>query len=236
MGGPIETLFVHGAGGGPWEWSLWQRTWAALGRPSRAIDLRPLDPLEATRFADYCAQLLDAIGSRPVVLVGASLGGLLALSVAGSNTTDVRALVLVNPIPPSPWSARLPPREREPPVIPWGRVASLAGTRRAVPDADDATCAVAWRLWRDESRAVLDDAYDGIDCVRTTIPTLAVASGDDDDVPPALTREVALALGWTIVDVAGASHVGPLLGRSAGVCAEQAAAWVALAERLQIRA
>ena len=236
MAGPIETLFVHGAGGGPWEWALWQHAWAAAGRASHAIELRPLDPLASTRFADYGAQLLDAIGTRPVVVAGASLGGLLALSAAGSHATDIRALVLVNPMPPSPWSARLPPRKDEPPVIPWGRVASLAGTRRALPDADDATHAIAWRLWRDESRAVLDDARAGIDCPRTTIPTLAFASGEDDDVPAALTHEVAQALGWTTVDVAGASHVGPLLGRTAGACAAHALSWLALAERLQIRA
>jgi len=72
---------------------------------------------------------------------------------------------------------------------------------------------------------VLDDARAGIALPARPVPTLAFAAEHDVDVPPDLTHEAAEALGWNVVDVRGASHVGPLLGRSAASSAEQAAAW-----------
>ena len=70
---------------------------------------------------------------RPRALVGASLGGLIAMACADGAD----ALVLVNPLPPAPWAERLP-SSRWPDLVPWRRDARLASTRRALPDSDDA--------------------------------------------------------------------------------------------------
>src|SRR5687768_3584762 len=148
-----HAVLVHGAGGGGWEWNVWRRVFAAHGLETDALDLRPVDAgLPATCFEDYAAQVravLDAV-PRPCALVGASLGGLLAMACAGAAD----ALVLVNPLPPAPWADLLPSREW-PDTVPWGRNARLASTRRALPDSDDATALFAFRRWRDESGAVL---------------------------------------------------------------------------------
>jgi pimeloyl-ACP methyl ester carboxylesterase len=157
------------------------------------------------------------------VLVGASLGGLLALAAA----TDVRpaALVLVNPLPPAPLHALLPTRGANAAVVHWRRNATLAGTRRALPDADDATCLYAWRRWRDESGAVLDEALAGIALPTPPCPALVLASRHDSDVPAALSRRLAehLQAQFLVVD---ASHVGPLLGRACASSARLVAAWL----------
>lgn len=219
-----SALLVHGAGGGGWEWAAWRRVFAAHGIEAEAPDLMPSSAgLASTTFANYGAQVRDWLEPlpRPRALVGASLGGLLALSCA--DLAD--ALVLVNPLPPSPWAARLPAREW-PDVVPWRREARLASTRRSIPDADDATALFAFRRWRDESGVVLRAAQSGIVIERPVCPVLCVVSAQDDEVPPMLT--VALAAAWqaSLLHAPSPSHVGPLLGRGATAVAAQAVAWL----------
>ena len=207
---------IHGAGAGGWEWHVWRAVFESRGWTVDAPDLRP-----AQRLDDYAAQL-DA--PRGALLVGASLGGLLALMVAARLAPS--ALVLVNPLPPAPFHRGLPPRDW-PDVVPWRANASLAGTRAALPDADDAACRYAFARWRDESGAVLREAYAGVDVALPTCRTLLMLSTNDEDVPPGAGISLAGALGEraNIVRCDGASHAGPLLGRAAARFAVIAAAF-----------
>lgn len=216
-------MFVHGAGGGGWEWAAWCRVFAAAGWDALAPDLRPAPAgLAATTLADYAAQVQGWVATtpRPRVLVGASLGGLLAAMHAdAADAAD--ALVLVNPLPP----AGLPAAEPLPAVVPWGRTASLAGTRRALPDADDLAALHAFRRWRDESGRVLAEARAGVALARPRVPVLVIASDGDDDVPPAASAALAAQWGATLWPVPG-SHVGPLLGRQAPALAAAVLPWL----------
>jgi pimeloyl-ACP methyl ester carboxylesterase len=223
-GPPRRALFVHGAGAGGWEWNLWSGVFAAEGYAVAAPDLLPdAMGLAATQFEYYLEQVIAA-GAGASVLIGASLGGLLALKAV--ERLQPRALVLVNPLPPGPLSLRLPPREPYPEVVPWGRDADLAGTRRALPDADEATCLHAFRRWRDESGAVLNAARAGIECARPACPVLVLASTDDEDVPVEVSLALAAELQADALRLRGASHVGALLGNGATAAAEQAVAWL----------
>ena len=85
MTGARAALFVHGAGGGGWEWNVWRGVFEAAGFHVEAPDLMPArSDVTATRLQDYQAQVRAALAAlpRPRVLVGASLGGLLALNAA----------------------------------------------------------------------------------------------------------------------------------------------------------
>lgn len=121
--------------------------------------------------------------------------------------------------------AGLPARDW-PDVVPWRRDARLASSRRALPDADDATALFAFRHWRDESGAVLRAARAGIAIARPACAVLCVASARDEDVPPRLTRALAHAWDADCLELPGASHVGPLLGRAAPAVAAQVAQWL----------
>ncbi|HEY4556436.1 MAG TPA: hypothetical protein VIG68_08390, partial [Lysobacter sp.] len=58
---PINLLLVHGAGGGGWEWAIWQRVFDARGWTSAAPDLQPAAAgLAATGLDDYLAQVRAA--------------------------------------------------------------------------------------------------------------------------------------------------------------------------------
>ncbi|RDY67128.1 alpha/beta fold hydrolase [Lysobacter soli] len=226
-----RAVLVHGAGGGGWEWNVWRRVFAALGIEAQALDLQPAeDGLEATGLADYAAQVSTALEAspRPCAVVGASLGGLLAMVCA--DAAD--ALVLVNPLPPAPWVEDLPSREW-PDVVPWQRDARLDSTRRALPDSDEATALFAFRRWRDESGLVLRQAHAGLLLDAPACPTLCIASSQDEDVPPEVTAELARAWDADLLRVASPGHVAPLLGRGAAAVATQAAAW--LTARLSAR-
>jgi pimeloyl-ACP methyl ester carboxylesterase len=222
----LQALAIHGAGGGGWEWLIWQRVWRALGASLQAPDLLPVGSgLADTGLEDYCAQM-ETVARRaaPPVLVGASLGGLIALDLAVRIAAP--ALILVNPLPPAGIEPRPRSRTFAGDIVPWGRQASLEGTRRALPDADAAAALYALRRWRDESVAVLVQAADRV-CGLPRCPVLVIAGADDDDIAPAASAALARRLDADFLCIPGCSHVGPLLGRGAAKIAGQAAAWLA---------
>lgn len=221
---PPCALAIHGAGGGGWEWAVWQRVWAAAGQPLLAPDLMPAAAgLAETGLDDYLSALRGAARplSRPL-LVGASLGGLLALALAAP--LQATALVLVNPLPPAGILPRPPARRYDGPVVPWGSRRRLASSQRSLADADAAAVLWAFRRWRDESAAVLEQAVAGLGVQWPKCPVLVLASRDDEDVPFAASQAVAAACGaafWPL----RSSHAGPLLGRDAAAVAVRALAW-----------
>jgi len=94
-------LLVHGLGGA---WQNWLENLPALGREFRviAVDLPgfggsdPLPPpAEMETHVEVLASLLDRLAIPDVVLVGHSLGGLIALLFASAYPTRLRGLVLV---------------------------------------------------------------------------------------------------------------------------------------------
>jgi len=221
-----RVVCVHGAGAGGWEWGIWARVLGAHGFDVLAPDLMPCDAgLAATRFDDYRAQVLNwcrGAGPRPI-LVGASLGGLLALACA--KAADASAVVLVNPVPPAggPSLPRMGPYAA---VVPWGSRRSLAGTRRAMPDADDAARMLAFRRWRDESGAVLEAARAGM-AIETPACSILVLAGElDAEVPAAVSRALADRLGADFERIGNAGHVDPLLGREAARIAMRVTDWL----------
>lgn len=220
-----HAFLLHGSGGGGWEWNIWLRVFRARGWQVQAPDLQPVaQGLAATRLHDYIEQARIAIEAMPTprIAIGASLGGLLACA----NASRVDALVLINPLPPSPWQQLMPSFSRGGDIVPWSSTASLAGTRRALRDADDATCLYAFRRWRDESVAVLREARDGVSLPMPARPMLMIVSGKDEDVPESASLAFAESLGARVLRLPGASHVGPLLGRSAAAVAGQAVDWL----------
>ena len=219
-----HVLLLHGAGGGGWEWNLWCDVLAASRIEAVTPDLQPAaGGLEITTLDDYLAQTRATLRvlPRPRALIGASLGGLLAMACAD----EADALVVVNPLPSQPWSASLPSKVW-PDVVRWRSDARLASTRRALPDVDDATVLFAFRHWRDESGAVLRAAQSGIDIAKPQCPLLCIVSAHDDDVPPELTRALAWEWEAELLQAASPSHVGPLLGRGAPALAAQVAGWL----------
>jgi pimeloyl-ACP methyl ester carboxylesterase len=94
-------VFIHGAGMDHSVWA-WQTRWFAWrGHGVLALDLPghgrsdgpPLATIEA--MADWIAQVLNHLDAAPAVLVGHSMGSLVALAAASRHADKVRALALV---------------------------------------------------------------------------------------------------------------------------------------------
>lgn len=220
-------ILVHGAGGGAWQWQRWGEILAKKHWPLEMVELRPSPAgLVVTTFEDYLQQLIHITRrcSLPPILMGASLGGLLALKVA--QYVDVGALVLVNSVPPKgtpewpPWPGTYPAVAR------WSTQSTLEGTRTALGDADEATVAWAQTQWRDESGLVLNALNTGIVVLPPAIPILSIIGGGDDEVPETCSFAMARTLKADAYYFAGAGHVGPLLGRRAGEIAHLVARWL----------
>ncbi len=95
---------LQGAGSGAWEWSIWRRVFEAGGLPVDAFDLTPSDALGSTQYEHYLRQVRDQIvTSKPTLLMGASLGGLLVAEAMSENiyAESVQALILLLPNAPS---------------------------------------------------------------------------------------------------------------------------------------
>ena len=223
---------VHGAGGGAWEWLIWQRVFEATGTLTCAFDLVPNGALAATHYSHYLTQVHNQIEMfKPNVLIGASLGGLLAAEAYGA-APSIRALVLIAPMPKGGGAGM----EIALPVKRWAHATELAKTARALADADSAAIAFSHARWRDESASVLNTAYAGRDFTASTRPTLMLVAENDLDIVENGLRAWAISEQMDVQCVRGASHTGVLLGRSAAPTAELAHRWAvaALANKCSI--
>ncbi len=217
----LTLVFVHGAGGGGWEWEIWRRVAEARACSVIAPDLQA-DPagLEQTGLDDYQAQVSKLLESHPdCVLIGASLGGLLVLR----ERCSVRARIAVNPLVPQSMggeNARAWPDRVE-----WRR-SSLQSSVRSLSDGSGSAALYAHQRWRDESGRVLREAHCCPVLPVPIEPTLIMAAQNDVDVPPAAMRDLADALDADYLSIAKASHLGPLLGNGAAASAALALAWL----------
>jgi pimeloyl-ACP methyl ester carboxylesterase len=102
-------LLVHA---GVCDSGMWTPQWESFPRTHRTVrcDLRgfgrtPIPPEPYSSAADV-AELLEALSLGPVAVVGASLGGLVALDLALSRPELVSSLVIADaPLPDHEWSA-----------------------------------------------------------------------------------------------------------------------------------
>lgn len=225
-GGHAHALALHGAGAGGWEFNIWRARFVAAGWSFAAPDLQPQDPLEATRLSHYRTQVEQiCTQQRPQLIIGASLGGLLAMLVDAPSAATVPR-ILINPLPPAPWHRELPQRSW-PDRVNWAHRHDLAGTRRALGRSDAVSVAYAQQRWRDESGAVLREAQLGVACPHYKARTLVIAGALDADVPAAASRQLAADIGADYLELPEAGHVDPLCGSTVHALLDQVLRWVA---------
>jgi pimeloyl-ACP methyl ester carboxylesterase len=225
MASTATVLMVHGAGGGGWEYDLWSPVFAKAGYAVVARDLVPVRGGYAeTRLDDYIAQVVSWApkDGGPVVLVGASMGGVLALKAA--ERLSPAAVVLVNSVAPAGVGPKRPAK-KNPPVVRWAD-GPLADTRAAMPDSDEKTILWAWKRWRDESGAVMDALRAGVSCKKPRCPVLAVLGTADTDILHATGLALASWAGADVHTYRNMSHVGPLMSRRAAEVAGAVVGWL----------
>lgn len=219
-------IFIHGAGGGGWEWRIWRAVFESRGWHALTPDLQPAATgLAATTVEDYASQVEACAAAlpSPPVLVGASMGGLLILKAV--ERVAAAALVLVNGIPPAGVRGWPAVARTFPDVVPWSNL-SLAATRNSLPDADEETVRWVHGKWRDESGQVMRTLQAGAAVTPPRLPTLAIAGMQDRDVPPDVSLKLAQTVSADLMCFDGVSHMGALLGRRASTIADIACDWL----------
>ena len=225
LGSTGTVVMVHGAGGGGWEYDLWRPEFEKRGWKVVAPDLQPArHGLAHTMVTDYQEQVRvwSRHAKRPLVIVGASMGGGLALATSSSVRPDL--IVLIGSVPPKSIEVERKPT-KFPEIVRWAN-GPIDDTRAAMPDSDEKTVRWAWKKWRDESGAVMGALAEGLDVPRPECPSLVVWGKDDTDVPVDVGRKIADAFGSDLKEYAGTSHVGPLMGRRAKEVAKDILNWI----------
>lgn len=230
---PSTVVMVHGAFCGGWVFDDFRRPFEAAGLKVAAPDLRGHGPEDRRgdvanlSMADYAADItalcrrIAAEDGEPPVLLGHSMGGLVAQMIAGR--LPLAGLVLL--APSAPWgvfgssleeavtAATLPLVAPTPfsPVEPDLHLLKGFSLDRLAPGAREAA---AQRVRPESARAILETLNWWLDPLMTTrtnppppgLESLVISGGKDRVHPPATVRQVAGRLGAEYVEMAGMSH------------------------------
>lgn len=209
------------------KWSMWEPQMPELTRHMRVLRVNhrghgasPAPPGEYTvgELADDVLALLDARGVERAAVVGACLGGMIALHLARLAPDRVERLVLLS------TTARATPAGR------WGELAAQArtsGARIAAPDITRCWFTPAFAEQRpdvvarmSEEAARVDTAGFAGGCAAVSgadhrkalaglrVPTMVVSAAHDPVAPPAHGRRVAALIPRACFEVVrGAAHL-----------------------------
>src|SRR5688500_5068502 len=201
-------LMLHGELGGSWLWQRFLAFFAPRGWEGHALNLRghfwsETVDFDEVDFDTYIGDALAAAGlmSRPPVVIGHGMGGLLALKVA--EALPVSALVLVSSAlprallpPPPPHMVRLLPLQYRRELLGWdGAVAQL---QRQNPDLSTSDVARVQHLMGVESGAARRRMLEGVEvelAALPAVPRLVIGGGLDRLFPEPDSERLAEWLG-----------------------------------------
>ena len=191
----------------------------ALDLPGFGAQADDPGPYTVAAMADHVQACIAELGLRNYRLVGHSMGGKVALALAGRRPAGLRSLVLLAPSPPN--AEPIDPQQRQRMLAAWGSRPAMsemvdAATVRILPTNVRTTLLEdmltvspnAWRAWllhgsREDITASLADL--SIDVL--------IASGDGDTAIPTAVLETELLprlASASLAVIAGAGHLLPI--------------------------
>lgn len=201
----LPVLLIHGVGLRAEAWGP-QMTALAQDHAVYAVDLPghggsdPLgDGAELADYAEWAAQVIDSLGCGPMVVVGHSMGAMIAAALAIWHPAQVAGVALLNPVHRRDPAARAAVLDRA------EQIAAGHGDRTAPLDrwfdaGDHALRAQVGGWLRDVSQqgyaaayaafALGDVAY-ASQLHRIRCPLLALTGADDGNSTPTMTHTIA---------------------------------------------
>ena len=218
-------LFLHGVGGGHHAWEDQVPYFGGLGYPSHAWD-QPgygksaiVEPYDLEQVSAALARLIESLGGEPVVLIGHSMGGLIAQETYVRHPELVKALALCFTSPAFAGgssdftrqflAARIGPldegksmAEIAAKLIPtMGSHSKLAEQIMAGVPPDTYRKAVQLLTTFDRRKELAD----------IKVPTLLIAGSEDKTAPPAVMEKMAGKIpGAEYVLMPDCGHLGPM--------------------------
>ena len=154
---PRRLVLVHGASSGPWVFESWEGRFPTF--EVLVPDLQAGLEVEHASMADYAEQVITAPGGAEAVVVGWSMGGLVAMLAAQSQ--HPAALVLVEPSQPRELG------RHDTAVVPTVGAYDAETMYGPLPPGT---------RHRPESRLALEERQRGISIPRIDCPLLVIAS------------------------------------------------------------
>jgi pimeloyl-ACP methyl ester carboxylesterase len=235
-----HAVLLHGIGGGSAAWAdglaATGSALAAVGVTALAVDLPgygdspAIVPLTMAAMADRVAALIATLPGQRAVVVGHSMGGMVAQELVATRPALVTALVLLGTSsafgkPGGEWQAEFL-RQRFAPLDGGlgmaaladelvGAMAGSAADPTRQQRARDLMAAVAESTYRQALTALV--GFDRrADLARIEVPTLVVTGDQDRTAPADVARRMAERISAAeFVVVAGLGHLGPMLSPDA---------------------
>jgi pimeloyl-ACP methyl ester carboxylesterase len=212
-------ILVHGSVNAASVWTFWQPALADGGWASYAIDLRghgrsaALD-LSGTGMQDYAADVraLALQFKRPPVIIGWSMGGLVAMMVAADGVASA-CVALAPSSPARHLNTEMILRTGEFGPEEYGIQDRNPKHQRAMPDLDREERVIALNSLGKESRLARDERQAGVVIESIGCPCLIVTGSADTQWPCERYQDLWLKANYLSVE--GASHWGLVLNRRA---------------------
>ncbi len=176
----------------------------------------PRPPFTMGALVGEIEGLIDYLNIRDAVIVGCSVGGLIAQGLAVKRMDQVRAIVLANTGAKigtqEMWQERID-------TVNSGGIEALADAVMERWFSKPFQASPEMIPWRNMLTRTLDDGYAGVSAAISgtdyytttaslTLPTLAIAGSEDGATPPDLVRETAsLVKGSRFELIRGAGHL-----------------------------
>jgi 3-oxoadipate enol-lactonase len=228
LGGGPTVLMLHGIGGGHLSFAPQVETFATSGYRAVAWDMpgyghsAPIEPYTFKGLAQSCVQLIEALQCEHVILIGHSMGGMVAQEVVARRPDLVSRLVLsgTSPAfgkPDGDWQREFI-AQRTAPLTAGKSMAELAETLvpqmvgpGALPEgvrlATHCMGLVPAATYRRAVECIVTfDRRGNLPNIR--VPTLVVAGEHDRNAPPAVMKRMADAIAHsTYVEMKGVGHL-----------------------------
>ena len=224
-------VFLHGVGGGHHAWEEQVPYFGKLGYPAHAWD-QPgyghsaiVEPYDLEHVCAALARLIESLGGEPVVLVGHSMGGLIAQETYVRHPRLIKAMALCFTSPAFAGgnseftkkfiSARIDPLDQGKTM---GDIASALMPTMRGAKSDAAGLALAEKIMS----GIPPETYRKAVHLLTTfdrrkelgdikVPTLLIAGSDDKTAPPAVMEKMWQKIpGAEYVLLEGCGHLGPM--------------------------
>jgi pimeloyl-ACP methyl ester carboxylesterase len=228
LGGGPTVLMLHGIGGGHLAFAPQVETLASAGYRAVAWDMpgyghsAPIEPYTFKGLAQSCVQLIESIKCDTVILVGHSMGGMVAQEVVARRPDLVTRLVLSGTSPSfgkpdGEWQREFI-TQRTAPLDAGKSMAELA--EALVPQmVGPGSLPEGVRLATHCMGLVPAATYRrALECIVTFdrrgnlpnihVPTLVIAGEHDRNAPPQVMKKMAASiLGSTYIEMKGIGHL-----------------------------
>ena len=228
LGGGPTVLMLHGIGGGHLSFAPQVEMLASTGYRGVAWDMpgyghsAPIEPYTFKGLAQSCVALIESLRCRDVILLGHSMGGMVAQEVVARRPELVSKLILCGTSPAfgkpdGDWQQAFV-AQRTAPLDAGRTMQDLAESlvpQMVGPDALPEGVRLAKRCMAQVPAATYRRALECIvtferrqNLAQIRVPTLLVAGEHDRNAPPAVMKKMAGAIAHsTFLEMKGVGHL-----------------------------